>query len=220
MRTEQLVTVPPNSGDLSCLLEANKEWAESVKQTSPEVFSETVKGQNPKVLWIGCADSRIPVARVTGVGPGELFVHRNVANLCLPNDLNLLSTLAYAVDHLKVEHIVVAGHYECGGVAAALSSQSYGLIDHWIKAIKDVYHRNKKRIQTLQSVKERARLLVELNVANSVFELSRSGIVQGAWKRDQPLKLHGWVYRLEDGILEDLGININKIDDVPLEYRV
>ncbi|KAI9137525.1 carbonic anhydrase [Paraphysoderma sedebokerense] len=155
-----------------------------------------------------------------GLGPGELFVHRNVANLCLPNDLNLLSTLAYAVDYLKVEHIVVAGHYECGGVAAALSSQSYGLIDHWIKAIKDVYHRNKKRIQTLQSVKERARLLVELNVANSVFELSRSGIVQGAWKRDQPLKLHGWVYRLEDGILEDLGININKIDDVPLEYRV
>jgi carbonic anhydrase len=183
------------------LLKNNKEWAEAQIKEDPEYFQRLVKIQNPETLWIGCSDSRVPADRITGTHPGEIFVHRNIANLVIPTDLNLLSVLQFAVEILKVRHIIVCGHHNCGGVGAALSHESYGLMDQWIWNIKDVYRMHREEIDALPTHEERHHLLTQLNVKEQVMNLAKTSIIQNAWKHHEIPHLHGWVYDLRDGII-------------------
>ena len=186
------------------LLFENKAWAKEKQATDPEYFARLSTIQSPKFLWIGCADSRVPADRITGTEPGEIFVHRNIANLVVNTDINMLSVLQYAVEVLKVEHVIVCGHYGCGGVAAAMGNHHYGIINHWLKEIKDVYHTQRGDVDALPTAEERTNRLVELNVIAQVFNLSKTSIVQKAWKADQRPQLHGWVYGLTDGIIKEV----------------
>ncbi|HSV10474.1 MAG TPA: carbonic anhydrase [Hanamia sp.] len=183
------------------LLKNNKEWAEAQVKEDPEYFERLVKIQNPETLWIGCSDSRVPADRITGTDPGEIFVHRNISNLVVPTDLNLLSVLQFAVEILKVRHIIVCGHHNCGGVAAAMSHKSYGLMDQWIWNIKNVYRMHREEIDALATYEERHHLLTQLNVKEQVMNLAKTSIIQNAWKHDEIPHLHGWVYDLRDGII-------------------
>lgn len=186
------------------IIEGNKEWIEFVKNDSSGRFEQLAKGQNPEILWIGCADSRVPANELTGTRPGEVFVHRNIANVCVHSDMNMLSVLDYAVNVLKVKHIIVAGHYGCGGVAASLSSSQYGIIDNWLAHIKDVYRLHAQEIDSLQDQQQKEDRLVELNVQEQVLNLCRTSIVQNAWKNNQPLAVHGMVINIATGALIDL----------------
>jgi carbonic anhydrase len=183
------------------LLEENKQWAAAQLKTDPEYFKRLVDLQSPEILWIGCSDSRVPADRITGTQPGEIFVHRNVANLVVPTDLNFLSVLQYAVEVLKVKHVIVCGHHNCGGVRAALQNKSLGLIDKWLWNIKNVYQQNKEAINCLATEDERVDLLTELNVKEQVLNLAKTSIIQKAWKDHNSPDLHGWVYDLRDGII-------------------
>jgi carbonic anhydrase len=183
------------------LLKNKKEWAEAQVKEDPEYFERLVKIQNPETLWIGCSDSRVPADRITGTDPGEIFVHRNISNLVVPTDLNLLSVLQFAVEILKVRHIIVCGHHNCGGVAAAMSHKSYGLMDQWIWNIKNVYRMHREEIDALATYEERHHLLTQLNVKEQVMNLAKTSIIQNAWKHDEIPHLHGWVYDLRDGII-------------------
>lgn len=185
------------------IIEGNKEWMEFVKNDTSGRFEQLSKGQNPEILWIGCADSRVPANELTGTKPGEVFVHRNIANVCVHSDMNMLSVLDYAVNVLKVKTIIVAGHYGCGGVAASLSSSQYGIIDNWLAHIKDVYRLNATEIDSIENQTQKEDRLVELNVQEQVLNLCRTSIVQNAWKNGQDLAVHGMVINIGTGELID-----------------
>lgn len=187
------------------ILDGNREWMEFVKNDTSGRFQQLAKGQNPQILWIGCADSRVPANELTGNKPGEVFVHRNIANMCVHSDMNMLSVLDYAVNVLKVKHIIVAGHYGCGGVAAALSRRQFGIIDNWLCHIKDVYRIHAKEIDAIADMEKKADRLVELNVKEQVFNLCTTSIVQNAWKERDDLAVHGMVINIATGELIDTG---------------
>jgi len=197
--------------DLKRLLDQNKAWAESIKKTEPEFFQTLAKQQSPTFLWIGCSDSRVPATQLVGTMPGEMFVHRNVANVVVHTDFNCLSVMQYAVDVLKVSHIIVCGHHGCGGVKAAMQNAQLGLIDNWLRHVQDVVQKHEELLSTLDEEKRLDRLC-ELNVIEQVLSVGRTTIVQSAWQREQELVVHGWIYGLEDGLLRDLGVSIDGIN--------
>ncbi len=196
------------------LIENNKKWMESKLEIDSDYFTNLAKGQSPPLLWIGCADSRVPANEIIGAGPGKVFVHRNIANLVVLSDLNMLSVLEYAVNVLKVKHIIVCGHYGCGGVQAAMGDHSYGIIDNWLINIKDVYHNHKNDLNKLENEEERFDRLVELNVHEQVQNLAKTTIVQNAWKNKQDLKIYGWIFELKTGKIKDLNIGMNNASDL------
>ena len=194
----------------------NRAWARTVRDRDPEFFATLARQQSPAYLWIGCADSRVPANEIVGLLPGELFVHRNVANVVVHTDLNCLSVLQYAVDVLGVREIIVCGHYGCGGVVAALEQRRLGLIDNWLRHIQDVMRRHDRLLSAESSVDARARLLCELNVIEQVGNVCQTTIVQTAWERGSPLVVHGWIYDIADGLLDDLGVRVGAGDDAAL----
>ena len=197
--------------DVRQLLSNNRFWAESLRARDPDFFARLARQQRPEFLWIGCSDSRVPANEVVGLMPGELFVHRNVANMVVATDMNFLSVLQFAVDVLQVKQVIVCGHYGCGGVRAALGHEELGLIDNWLRALKALYHQHREQFVGLDD-EARVNLLCELNVQRQVRNVCHTTIVQNAWKRQQPLEVHGWIYGLSDGLLKDLGVTINSAD--------
>jgi len=189
------------------LLEGNKAFIEKSLAEDPHYFDKLVKGQKPPVLWIGCADSRVPANQITNTAPGEVFVHRNIANMVVHSDMNMLSVLDYAVNVLEVKHVIVTGHYGCGGVLAAMSNQQFGLIDNWLRHIKDVYRLHASKLDIIKDEKERADKFVEYNVVENVYNLCKTSIVQNAWAKGRELGVHGWVYSIETGIIKDLKVS-------------
>ena len=202
------------------LIENNKTWVAEQLQLDPSFFENLSKGQTPEYLWIGCSDSRVPAESITGTEPGEMFVHRNIANMVVHSDMNMLSVLSYAVEVLKVKHVIVCGHYGCGGVMAAMKNQQFGLIDNWLRHIKDVYRYHHKELDAIEDETLRARRFVEVNVQEQVHDLGKTSIVQNAWKRNQPLHLHGWVYDIHDGLINDLGVNFTCPKDLHSVYHL
>jgi carbonic anhydrase len=200
--------------DLEDLLKNNRTWAESIKAQDPQFFQTLAQQQSPKYLWIGCSDSRVPATHLVGLQPGELFVHRNVANVVVHTDFNCLSVLQYAVEVLKVSHIIVCGHYSCGGVQAAFQNLQLGLIDNWLRHVQDVMHNHAAQIETIVDETERLNRLCELNVTEQVLNVSRTTIVQSAWNRGQELAVHGWIYAIGDGLLHDLNVTITNQAEV------
>jgi carbonic anhydrase len=196
------------------LLENNKKWVADQLALDAHYFEKLANSQNPEYLWIGCSDSRVPANQITGTLPGDIFVHRNIANMVIHSDMNMLSVLSYAVEVLKVKHIIVCGHYGCGGVMAAMENKQFGLIDNWLRHIKDVYRIHFKELEAIKDSKQRADRLVELNVIEQVQDLGKTSIVQNAWKREQPLHIHGWVYDVKDGIIKDLDVNFKGTSDL------
>jgi carbonic anhydrase len=194
---------------LGHLLANNRAWAAEVTRQNPEFFKRLSLQQAPQYLWIGCSDSRVPANQIVGLLPGEMFVHRNVANVVIHTDLNCLSTIQFAVDVLRVGHIIVCGHYGCGGVRAALQDQKLGLIDNWLRHIQDVRWKHQARLAALETEEERLHALCELNVIEQVANVSQTTVVQDAWARGQTLAVHGWIYDLRDGLLQDLDTGIN-----------
>ena len=188
------------------LLERNRAWAARLRVHHPDFFVELAEQQAPKYLWIGCADSRVPATDITDLAPGELFVHRNVANVVVHTDLNCLSVLQYAVEALKVEHVIVVGHYGCGGVRAAYEGKPLGLIDNWLRHVQDVAALHAAMLDAMPDVDARIDRLCELNVIEQARHVARTTIVQDAWRRGQPLTLHAWIYRLQNGLVRDLGL--------------
>jgi len=199
--------------------EANKRWSKASLAKDPEFFARLEGLQNPDLLWIGCSDSRVPANTIIGRQPGEVFVHRNVANLVEHTDVNCLSVLQFAVDVLQVKHVIVCGHYGCGGVRAAMSPHPLGLIDNWLRHIRDVHLWNRDEINALENPKARLDRLCELNVEAQVANVCHTTIVQDAWRRGQSVTIHGWIYSLSDGLLRDLGMVIDSPDQIPPEYR-
>jgi len=206
--------------DLGILFEKNLQWADDIKQQDPNFFSNLAKQQAPEYLWIGCSDSRVPANQIVDLAPGELFVHRNVANVVIHTDLNCLTVLNYAVEFLKVKHVIVTGHYGCGGVKAALENHKLGLIDYWLRNIRDVYYNNKDVMESLDSEEERLNKLCELNVIQQVYNVARSNIVQNAWSQGQELTIHGWIYDIHDGIIRKLMEPIDRVGQIPEQYRL
>jgi carbonic anhydrase len=204
---------------LKQLFENNLKWAASIKAADPEFFAKLSKQQAPEYLWIGCSDSRVPANEIVGLLPGELFVHRNVANLVLHTDLNCLSVVEYAIHVLGVKHIIVCGHYGCGGVKAALQNDEVGLIDNWLRHIKDVFRGHRARFDGVTDDRDRLNLLCELNVIEQVANLCQSTAVQTAWKRGQNLTIHGWIYGIENGLLRDLDVCTSGPDHIPMVDR-
>ena len=195
-------------------------WAGDAVRNDPEFFRRLEALQNPDLLWIGCSDSRLPPNEIIGRKPGELFVHRNVANVVEHTDVNCLSVLQYAIDVLQVKHVIVCGHYGCGGVRAAMGSQPLGLIDNWLRHIRDVHLWNREELAAIPDPAARADRLAELNVAAQVANVCHTTIVQDAWRRGQKLTVHGWIYSLADGLLRDLGASVESQDQIPEEYRL
>ena len=202
------------------MLENNKKWVASKLEKDPDYFLKLSKGQQPPVLWIGCSDSRVPANEIIGAEPGEVFVHRNIANMVVHSDMNLLSVLDYAVNVLKVRHIIVCGHYGCGGVQAAMTNKHIGLIDNWIRHIKDVYRFHSSELNSIVDETKRFNRFVELNVVEQVLDLAKTSIVQGAWENNQDLHVHGWVYDVADGIINDLGISIKNDETLSDVYKL
>ncbi|NCT09835.1 MAG: carbonic anhydrase [Flavobacteriia bacterium] len=199
------------------LLINNKSWAEEMITKDKDYFTKLSKAQSPPLLWIGCSDSRVPANVITGTLSGEIFVHRNIANMVVSTDMNMLTVLDYAVNHLKVQHVVVCGHYGCGGVEAAMSNKSLGLINKWIRNIKEVYRENYTELNKMRDDKKRFDRLVELNVIAQVYDLAKTSIVQKSWKDNSGLELHGWVYGLENGLIKDLKVTMKgseHLDDI------
>ncbi len=197
------------SESYASLLRGNREWVQTQLTADADYFTKLAKGQSPEILWIGCSDSRVPANEVTNTKPGEVFVHRNIANVCVHSDMNMLSVLDYAVNVLKVKHVIVAGHYGCGGVAAALSKKQHGLIDNWLRHIKDVYRLHSHELDRITDDDEQLNRLVELNVMEQVYNLCKSSIVQNAWKERSNLQIHGWVINLHTGLAKDLKVSSN-----------
>ena len=202
------------------LLDNNKKWVDEQLQQDPDFFKKLAKGQAPEYLWIGCSDSRVPANQITGTNPGDMFVHRNIANMVVHSDMNMLSVLSYAVEVLKVKHIIVCGHYECGGVVAAMGHKQYGLIDNWLRHIKDVYKLYATELESIADEKLRARRFVELNVTEQVYDLCKTTIVQNAWKNGQPLAVHGWVYGVDDGLIKDLEVTFTSEKDLHSVFQI
>ena len=205
--------------DLKRLLDQNRAWAENITASDPDFFQTLAKQQTPRFLWIGCADSRVPATQLVGMVPGEMFVHRNVANVVDHTDFNCLSVMQYAVDVLKVEHIIVCGHHGCGGVKAALDNLQLGLIDNWLRHVQDVLHEHEELLSQVDDEDKRLDRLCELNVIEQVLNVGRTTIVQSAWQRGQELVIHGWIYGLENGLLRDLGVSIDNPETMAAIYR-
>ncbi len=198
---------------LKKLFDNNREWAEGIKEKEPQFFARLSKQQAPEYLWIGCSDSRVPANQIVGLLPGEIFVHRNIANLVVHTDLNCLSVIQYAVEVLKVRHIIVCGHYGCGGVKAAMENKDHGLIDNWLRHIKDVRSLHRSELNSLRNESDRYSRLCELNVVEQVFNVCKTSIVRNSWKNGQELSVHGWIYGIADGILKDLDITVTNEDE-------
>jgi len=205
---------------LSQLFENNRRWAQDVTARNPLFFRSLVAQQSPRYLWIGCSDSRVPANEITGTDPGEIFVHRNVANVVVHTDLNCLSVLQYAVDVLQVKHVIVCGHYGCGGVRAAMTAQPLGLIDNWLRHIRDVLLWNREELAAIADPIARTDRLAELNVEAQVANVCHTTILQDAWRRGQAVTVHGWIYALSDGLIRDLGMVVESPDQIPPEYRL
>ncbi len=202
------------------LFERNREWADKIKQEDPFFFKRLSEQQSPEILWIGCSDSRVPANQLLRLAPGEVFVHRNIANVVVHTDLNCLSVIQYAVEVLKVKHIVVCGHYGCGGVQAALGNTEFGLIDNWLRHIKDVYRYHQQQLDQCDNDKDKLNLLCELNVIEQVANVCYTTIVQNAWKAGQELTVQGWIYSIENGILKDLSVAVTNPDEISDTHRM
>jgi carbonic anhydrase len=201
------------SDELDTLLESNRAWAAATERREPGFFTRLARQQTPKYMWIGCADSRVPANEITGLDPGEVFVHRNVANVVVHSDLNALSTIQFAVEHLKVEHIIVVGHYGCAGVRAALRGTRVGLADNWLRHVQDVRLRHRKRLEHLPEA-EQEDILCEMNVIEQVGNVALSTVLQDAWARGQSVAVHGWVYGLRDGLLKNLEVTMDRPETI------
>ena len=205
------------SENLSHLFDFNRAWARKMQEVDPDYFNKLAKLQTPQLLWIGCSDSRVPANEIVGLLPGEVFVHRNVANVVVHTDLNCLSVIQFAVEALKVKHIMVVGHYGCGGVGAALKKQRIGLVDIWLRHVQGVHAKHAGNVDRLPPEKRHDRLC-ELNVLEQVINVCQTYVVQDAWRREQPLTVHGWIYGLEDGLMHDLGITVHRPEDLQSRY--
>jgi carbonic anhydrase len=202
------------------LLDKNKAWVAETLSKDEKFFDRLSEGQQPPLLWIGCADSRVPANQIIGAEPGEVFVHRNIANLVVHTDMNMLSVLDYAVNVLKVKHVIVCGHYSCGGVQAAMTNNSYGVIDNWIRHIKDVYRFLSEELDNIKDEKDRLSRFVELNVVEQVYDLAKTSIIQQAWRNDQKIEIHGWVYSLANGIIKDLDVSFSNDSQLEETYKL
>ena len=205
---------------LDGLFENNRAWAKQVEQNNPGFFDKLAKQQAPRVLWIGCSDSRVPANEIIGMLPGEVFVHRNVANQVMMVDFNCLAVLQYAVEALRVRHVIVCGHYGCGGVKASLKNHELGLIDNWLRHVKDIYDLHKRQLNLIPDANKREARLVELNVLHQLYNVARTTIVQNAWSSGKKLTVHGWVYRIEDGLVHDLGFRVSSPEEIGRIYRM
>jgi carbonic anhydrase len=194
------------------LLGRNKAWSEQMHRENPKLFTDLAKHQKPFFLWIGCSDSRVPPNQVTGTQPGDMFIHRNIANMVVHTDMNLLSVVDYGVNALGIDHVIVCGHYGCGGVQAAMGEEFDGLAANWVRHIRDVARLHRNELNALATEEAKFDRLVELNVAEQVYDLSRTVILREAWQKGRPIKVHGWVYSLSDGIIKDLGVTRSKYD--------
>lgn len=202
------------------LLEGNKIWVAETLKVDPSFFDELASGQHPPILWIGCSDSRVPANQITNTMPGDIFVHRNIANVVTHNDMSLLSVLDYSVNVLRVKHIIVCGHYGCGGVKAAMGNKQVGLIDNWLRNIKDIYHANEEEVKAIQDPQQRFDRMVELNAIHGAKNVMSTSIVQNAWANEQELAVHAWVYSLKTGLIKDLETNASSADDVPALFKM
>lgn len=207
------------SRKLTDLLDRNRAWAESVRKQDPAFFKRLSQQQSPKYLWIGCSDSRVPANQITGMNPGEVFVHRNIANVVVHTDLNCLSVVQFAVDLLKVEHVIVCGHYGCSGVHASLTGTRVGLADNWLRHVSDVAVQHADRLDAIELESMRHARLCELNVLEQVVNVCQTTVVQDAWRRCQDLTVHSWIYGLHDGRVRDLGLSVSAGDDLDAGYR-
>ncbi len=197
------------------LFKRNRDWSAAMIAKNPDFFTSLANQQSPEYLWIGCSDSRVPANELLGMAPGELFVHRNIANVVVHSDLNCLSVLQFAIDVLKVKHVIICGHYGCSGVHAAMVNRRVGLADNWLRHVQDVSQKHEKYLGEAMSTPERANRLCELNVVEQVVNTSQTTIVQDAWDRGQQLTIHGWIYGVHDGLLRDLGMSVSCVDDLP-----
>lgn len=204
--------------DLHELFEKNQKWAAEIKARDPDFFNELALHQTPHYLWIGCSDSRVPSTQLVDLPPGEMFVHRNVANVMVHTDFNCLSVLQYAIEVLKINHVIVCGHYGCGGVKAAMDNLQLGLIDNWLRHVQDVIHNHETLLAAIEDKKQRLDRLCELNVIEQVVNVSKTTIVQNAWSRGQELSVHGWIYGLGDGLLRDLNVSVANQGELPKVY--
>lgn len=206
---------------LTQLFENNRQWATQITQSNPEFFKKLAEQQSPEYLWIGCSDSRVPANEIVGLLPGELFVHRNVANLVIHSDMNCLSVIQYAVEVLQVKHIIVCGHYGCGGIRAAIENSPHGLLSNWLSHVRDTYRRRSDKIMCTTDANQRLDRLCELNVIEQVVNVCNTTIVQSAWNKRQQLTIHGWIYGISDGLLNDLGICISSTAELQeLEHNM
>lgn len=201
------------------LFKKNVAWAESVKKNDPTFFEQLSKQQAPEYLWIGCSDSRVPANEIVGLIPGELFVHRNVANMVVHNDLNCLSVMQYAVEYLKVKHVIVCGHYGCGGIRASVERQKLGLIDDWLLNVQDVQYIHKAYLSEGKDAEAMVDKVCELNVTEQVMNVCKTNIIKDAWGRGQEVTVHGWIYSIADGLLKDLGVNVSSSDEIRSKYH-
>ena len=201
------------------LLLQNKAWVEQKNSEDKDFFNRLVKTQKPEFLWIGCSDSRVPANEITGTAPGEVFVHRNIANMVVHTDMSMLSVLDYAVNVLEVKHVIVCGHYGCGGVLAAMTNKQIGLIDNWIRHIKDVYRMHQDELDVITDVKAKQDRFVELNIIEQVYDLGKTSIIQNAWQKRGGPHVHGWVYDVGNGIIKDLKVSMNSDEDMPDVYK-
>ena len=201
------------------LFENNKNWVKETTSQNPQFFEKLAQGQSPQFLWIGCSDSRVPANELTGTVPGDIFVHRNIANMVIHTDMSMLSVLDYSINVLGVKHIMVVGHYGCGGVNAAMGNKQVGLIDNWLRNIKDVYRLHETELDAIEDQEERSNRLVELNVQEQVFNLTKTSIVQNAWANGQSLLVHGIIYDIHDGLLKDLNITVGDISQIDPVYK-
>lgn len=211
---------PPEMKDLAECFAANRVWARRMRERDPDFFARLRQQQRPKLLWIGCSDSRLPPDRIIGKRPGEVFVHRNVANVVVHTDVNCLSVLQYGIDILEVRHVIVCGHYDCGGVRAALQSQPLGILDTWVRHLRDVQLLYRDQLDALADPEQKTDRLCELNVVAQVANVCRTSIVQEAWRRGRSLAVHGWIYSVSDGLLRDLDITVKDAEQIPDRYRL
>ncbi|MFD0939613.1 carbonic anhydrase [Pedobacter boryungensis] len=202
------------------LLQGNADWVEDMIKTDPTYFDKLSAGQNPPVLWIGCSDSRVPANQITNTLPGDIFVHRNIANVVVHTDMNMLSVLDYSVNVLKVKHVIVCGHYGCGGVNAALGNKQVGIIDNWLRNIRDVYRMHEREMSTIKDPEQRSNRMVELNAIEGAANVMNTSIVQNAWASGQELSIHAWVYSLKTGLIKDLKVSSHSLDDVSPAFKV
>ncbi|GAB1263508.1 carbonate dehydratase [Aurantivibrio infirmus] len=205
---------------LEDLIANNVKWSEDIKRENPDFFPSLAKQQEPEFLWIGCSDSRVPANEIVGLLPGELFVHRNVANVVLNTDLNCQTVINFAVEQLHVKHIIVCGHYGCGGVKSALEKKQLGIIDYWLRNIRDTYYNNSVAFEDIAEHSEKVDRLCELNVAQQVANVSHTNVVQNAWRRGQDLSIHGWIYSIHDGLVKQLMEPLDSLNDVPEQYKL